>query len=304
MTDARPTVSVIIPTYNRAALLIEALNSVLAQTLQDFEILIVDDGSTDDTQVRLVSYLTDSRIRSIRQDNGGPAKARNRGIEESRGEFIALLDSDDLWLPEKLDKQVAFLRAHPEIGLVYTDVIWIEADGSVANPQPIKAKRRFPTYYEDLMFENVIYGSDSAVIVRAAILKEQALYDIELPTLEDQDLWLRLSACTEFHFLEEPLVNLRVHASNLQRDPDAMTAGRLRFLHKLQRGAPEPYRIHLPDVEYTLYRRIIFGYLLKRRYGMAVRYISQLVMSRPVSAVSLVLEGAARMFRIRNAHWR
>ena len=304
MTDTLPTVAVIIPTYNRAALLIEALNSVLAQTFQDFEVIIVDDGSTDDTADRLKPFLTDSRVRYVRQINGGPARARNYGIREAHGEFIALLDSDDLWLPTKLEKQVALLRANPEIGLVYSDVTWIDANAQPMQPQPAKAQRRFPTYYEDLMFENVIWGSDSTVMVRSELLKSQPLYDPELPTLEDQDLWLRLSVHTEFWNLDESLVNLRVHGSNLQHDPDAMAAGRLRFLHKLQQDTPQAYRHHLPDVEYVLYRRTVFGYLLKKRYGAAIHYAARMIASHPLSVVRITLDGLARLFRIQSAHWR
>ncbi|MFN8377849.1 MAG: glycosyltransferase [Anaerolineae bacterium] len=304
MTGVQPTVSVIIPTYNRAELLIEALNSVLAQTFQDFEILIIDDGSTDDTKVNLEPYLADSRIRYIYQTNGGPANARNRGIDEAQGEFIALLDSDDLWLPEKLEKQVSLLRERLEIGLVYADVIWIAKDGSVINPQPVKAPRRFPTYYEDLMFENVIWGSDSVVIMRSEVLRSIPLYDSELPTLEDQDLWLRLSVCTEFCFLNEPLTKLRAHSSNLQHNPDSMALGRLRFLHKLQRDTPGSYRHHLPDVEYVLYRRIVFGYLLKKQYRAAIRYAIQMIASHPLSVVRITLDGVVRLTRVRSAHWR
>ncbi|MGC4030691.1 MAG: glycosyltransferase family 2 protein [Tepidisphaeraceae bacterium] len=108
-----PRVSVVIPTYNAPVLLLETLGTVLAQTFADFEVVIINDGSTDDTAEQLKA-VTDPRVRVITQPNGGIGAARNRGIDESRGEFIALLDHDDLWLPEKLQAQVDFLDAHPE----------------------------------------------------------------------------------------------------------------------------------------------------------------------------------------------
>jgi glycosyltransferase involved in cell wall biosynthesis len=299
-----PTVAVIIPTYNRAALLVEALESVLAQTFQDFEVFIVDDGSTDDTQIRLDPYLTDPRIHYLSQENGGPARARNTGIRASSSEFIALLDSDDLWLPTKLEKQIALLHAQPDIGLVYTDVTWIEANGEVMERQPVKAPRNFNTYYEDLLYDNVIIGSDSAVLLRRQILGGQELYDPALLTLEDQDLWLRISAGCKISFVDTPLVLLRVHQANLQQNPDSMARGRLLFVEKLKRTLLPAYRHHLPNVEYVQYRRIVFAYLLKRRFGSAARYLLKMMAANPANTLRFFVDALARLPRARDAHWR
>jgi glycosyltransferase involved in cell wall biosynthesis len=304
VTDTKPTVSVIIPTYNRAGLLLEALASVLLQTVQDFEVLIVDDGSTDGTPERIAPLLTDARIRYLQQRNQGPAMARNHGIETAIGDTIAFLDSDDRWLPDKLEQQLQVLNERPEIGLVYTQVTWIDRHGAELDPQPAQAARRWPTYYEDLMFENVITGSDSAVLVRADALRRVAWYDPDLPTLEDQDLWLRLSMITEFACVDEPLVLLRTHGANIQHDPDNMARGRLHFLNKLKREAPQPYRHHLPDVEYVLYRRIVFGYLLKRKYLRSLRYTIQLFVRRPRCIGRLVADAMRRRSLVRSAQWQ
>src|SRR5438874_1624069 len=117
---SRPLVSVVIPTYNSAHYIGEAVQSVLAQTYTNFEVIVVDDGSTDDTRERLESVA--GRIRYLYQPNGGVSKARNRGIQEARGELIAFLDGDDEWLPEKLAKQLAYMRANPSSPLVHADV--------------------------------------------------------------------------------------------------------------------------------------------------------------------------------------
>ena len=303
MAGDTPTVSVIIPTYNRAALLLEALESVLSQTFRDFEVIIVDDGSTDDTLACLMPYLSDSRIQVITQTNGGPARARNRGIEASSGEFIALLDSDDLWLPEKLVKQVALLRDQPEIGLVYTDVIWIEADGRPMDPQPLNAARRFPTYFEDLLYENVIYGPGSSVVFRKSCLESIDLYDEALPPVEDQDFFLRLSANFEFCFLPGELVLMRRHISNLQQNPERMAKARMLFLEKLRTTLPDAMSNHLNEIEYTYMRRNLFGYLLKHRWKAAVCE-SRYFLRHPRRIRQFVCDAFVRFPRVRSTQWR
>jgi glycosyltransferase involved in cell wall biosynthesis len=114
-----PLVSVIVPTYNYAEFIGEAIKSVLDQTIQDFEILVIDDGSTDNTKEVVLSF--GDKVRYFYQSQQGPAKARNKGIVESKGEYIAFLDADDVWLPSKLEKQVNLFRSNPKLGMVVTD---------------------------------------------------------------------------------------------------------------------------------------------------------------------------------------
>jgi glycosyltransferase involved in cell wall biosynthesis len=300
----QPTVAVIIPTYNRAALLIEALESVLAQTFKDFEVFIVDDGSTDDTAARVAPYLADTRIHYVVQENSGATTARNYGIRETSCAYIAFLDSDDVWMPSKLEKQISRLKTDPKVGLVYSDIMWIQFDGKPLRQQPIKAPRRFDNYYEDLLYENVIYGSNSAVVLRASLLEGAELYDPELPALDDQDFWLRLSAVCDIAYVDEMLVKLRAHPSNQQSDPDRMAQGRMLFLEKLKRTLPSEYRHHLPEVEYVLYRRIVFSYLLKRRYDTATRYLLRMVIVRPSNTIRFIRDALARLGRVSTANWQ
>lgn len=138
-----PTVSVIIPTHNRANLIGKAIDSVLDQTCQDFEIIVIDDGSTDNT-AEIVKGFDDFKIHYISHElNRGTSAARNTGIKASRGEYIALLDSDDEWLPEKLDRQVEVLQDEPsEVGVVYSDVLYIDENGKNMNRKLCNPKKR------------------------------------------------------------------------------------------------------------------------------------------------------------------
>ena len=141
----RDLVSVIIPTYNRGRTIERAVDSVLAQDHRSLEVIVVDDGSTDDTAGRMRDrYGHDSRVVYLRQPNGGVCVARNTGMARARGEFIAMLDSDDAWLPGKLRAQVAAFRKHPELSLVWTDMAEVNPEGEIFSP---KYLRRFYSTY-------------------------------------------------------------------------------------------------------------------------------------------------------------
>ena len=135
--NAERRVTVIIPTFNRGWIVSEAIDSVLGQTFRDVELIVIDDGSEDDTQAILNRYLRcehGDKIRMIRQENQGVSAARNRGIREASGRFIALLDSDDLWLPEKLEKQIEFFEKKPDAMICQTQETWIR-NGRRVNPK-------------------------------------------------------------------------------------------------------------------------------------------------------------------------
>ena len=137
----RELVSVVVPTYNRAYCVPRTIDSALAQTYRDVEVVVVDDGSSDDTRgVIARTYGNDSRVRYVYQTNGGVSAARNRGFRKSRGEYVALLDSDDVWMPWKLRAQVECLRHAPEVGMVWTDMEGIDADGAVFSPNYLRIK--------------------------------------------------------------------------------------------------------------------------------------------------------------------
>ena len=207
-----PKVSVIIPTYNRGWILKEAIDSVLAQDFTDFELVVVDDGSTDDTKKILDDYKSDLIV--IRQSNKGVSAARNRGIGAASGGLIAFLDSDDLWLPRKLATQVAFFDANPAAVINQTEEIWIR-NGVRVNPKIRHHK------FAGMIFERSLalcLVSPSAVMMKRSLFDEVGLFDEDLPACEDYDLWLRISWRYPVYLIETPLIIKRGgHADQLSK---------------------------------------------------------------------------------------
>jgi len=198
------TVSVVIPVYNRSVAVRRAIDSVLAQTLQDFEIIIVDDASTDGTPASVKSY-TDPRLRFIRHDrNRGGSAARNSGIRAATAPFVAFLDSDDEWLPTKLEKQLAvFDRSGNNVALVYAGAERAYADGKVE----ISIPKRYEDMVRELLTDNVV-GETSVGMVRRSALEDIGGFDEELPASQDMDLWLRLCERFAADFVPEALVRV------------------------------------------------------------------------------------------------
>jgi len=194
-------VSVIIPTYNRAALVQEAVAAVLAQTYRDFELLVVDDGSTDGTLEALAPFAGRIKVLPLSQRRG-VAAARNAGIAAAQGEWLAFLDSDDLWLPEKLARQMAFMAARPQFLLTQTEEIWVRR-GVRVNPRPSHRKEGGRIFLRSL--ERCLV-SPSAVVLHRDLLDAHGGFDESLPAAEDYDLWLRLSWRHDVGLLPEPLV--------------------------------------------------------------------------------------------------
>jgi len=219
--------SVIIPTFNRAAFLREAVDSVLSQTEKDFELIVVDDGSTDATRATVESY--GERVRYFFQANAGASAARNCGIKNARGQFITFLDSDDLWLPKKLARQIAWMKTHPEIMLCYTDEIWIRR-GVRVNQKKIHAKTGGWIY--PLCLPRCII-SPSSVLMRRELFAAVGVFDEQLPICEDYDLWLRVAAQFEVGFLAEPLIVKRGgHADQLSHSEFGIDRYRVTALMK------------------------------------------------------------------------
>ncbi len=206
-------VSVIIPTHNRAGRVGEAIGSVLKQTYRDWELIVVDDGSTDGT-AEVVRAFDDARISYVSQDNRGVSAARNRGIAEARGEFIAFLDSDDRWEPCKLEVQMAFFSAHPDAHICQTEEVWIR-NGVRVNPRKKHAKPSGWIFKECLPLCVV---SPSAVMIRRAVFDAIGLFDEALVAAEDYDLWLRASLHYEIATLPDALtIKVGGHDDQLSR---------------------------------------------------------------------------------------
>lgn len=229
----RPEISVIIPTYNRRVMVREAIASVLLQRGASFELIVVDDGSTDGTWDDLCSSgfnLCAGAARAIRTSHTGPAAARNRGIALARARMIAFLDSDDLWMPDKLARQSAFMRANPHLAISQTGELWIR-NGRRVNPGRRHLKRA-GDFFADALRTCLI--SPSAVIVKRELLEEAGGFDESMAACEDYDLWLRILARREAGLLDEVLVTRRAgHPGQLSATIPALDRFRILALAKL-----------------------------------------------------------------------
>ncbi len=227
-----PAVSVIIPTFNRASVLDRAVASVLGQTFTDFELIVVDDGSTDETD--RVLARSGARLRVHRQGNQGVSAARNAGIRMARGKWIAFLDSDDCWLPEKLERQIAFFRDHPDAGICQTEEIWIR-NGRRVNP---KRRHRKPSGWIFIDALNLCLVSPSAVMIDRALIDAAGGFDETFPACEDYDLWLRIALHHPIHLIDEPLtVKYGGHPDQLSRMP-ALDQYRIRAIARILSTEP------------------------------------------------------------------
>jgi glycosyltransferase involved in cell wall biosynthesis len=219
----KPTVSVIIPTHNRAALVGTALRSVLAQTFQDFEVLVVDDGSSDDTS-ELCRQFPDARIRWLRHDTArGGGAARNTGITHSRGQYIAFLDDDDEWFPEKLARQMeVMLASPPEVAGVYSGYLIVDRATKRVRGRMIPTRRG--DLQAALLQSNPIGGS-SSVLLKKSALERAGLFDERLPSFQDRDLWIRISREFHFDYVVEPLLNYYLHGTRVWTNPETLMKG-------------------------------------------------------------------------------
>ena len=218
--NKNPAVSVIIPTYNRAHLVGRAIQSVLNQTYQDFEIIVVDDGSIDNTE-EIVNSFDDKRIRYIKhKKNKGAAATRNTGIKNARGEYIAFQDSDDEWLSEKLDEQIKiFKNESNNPGAVYCGVTYIDKKGNSINKKWYPKKKG--NIYEDLLYKNCV-GGCSNVIVKKECFNQVGLFDENFLLCQDIDMWIRIARCYRFSFAKSCLVKYRIHADNRSKNHNLM----------------------------------------------------------------------------------
>lgn len=226
-------ISVIIPSCNRAQTLPRALDSVLHQTLPADEIILVDDGSEDETSALMANDYPQCLY--LRQANQGVSSARNLGISTARGEWIALLDSDDAWQPHKLEKQMNALAASPGLQICHTEEIWIR-HGVRVNPMKKHAKSG-GHIFRSCLPRCVI--SPSSVLLHRTLFEQYGLFDTELPACEDYDLWLRLCVREEVLFVDEPLtVKYGGHDDQLSRRHWGMDRFRVKALEKLLQTTP------------------------------------------------------------------
>ena len=214
-----PLVSIITPVYNLEELILPTLESAFAQTLGDFELIIVDDGSTDAT-IERIGRVRDPRMQLICAPHSGlPAAGRNLAVARAKGKYIAILDGDDLWLPDKLRKQVEFLEEHPTVGMVHTDYVRLLDGRLEPHGNPPVAPGRMPAREALHLLVRGNFVCSPSVVLRRDVLSRVTGFQDTDPNLgcgsEDYDLWLRLAeAGVDFGFLAEPLVHYRVRSSS------------------------------------------------------------------------------------------
>lgn len=228
--------SVVIPAYNVSLYIADCLNSVLAQSETDFEVLVVDDGSTDDT-AQIVSTFEDPRVRLIQRPNGGLAAARNTGIRAAQGDLVAFLDADDRWCPGKLAAHRQVLEADPQISVSYDQSAFIDVHGQRNGLK--MARTRAALTHEVLLLKNYL-GNGSTAVVRRSILEQVGGFDEDLRRFVDHELWVRLTfQGHRFQFIPHVLTEYRVHASSFTADTERMLKSLEAFLAKIATYAPQ-----------------------------------------------------------------
>lgn len=220
-----PLVSAIIPAYNAERYLAAAILSVLAQTYPRMEIVVVDDGSTDHTADIAASFGT--AVRYIRQPNQGVSVARNRGMTEARGEYLAFLDADDEWLPRKIEVQVARLEARPSAAASFTGKVYVDERRGIETVEMLHLE---PDMVGSLLLVSGFVGPPSALLVRRDTLLELGGFDTHLSQSADQDLWIRLAEVGPLDVVDEALVRYRLHEKNMSRNVRLLEADTMRWL--------------------------------------------------------------------------
>lgn len=281
-------VSVIVPAYNSEATVKATIQSILAQTFHDFELLIIDDGSTDGT-AQVAQAIEDDRIRVLSYENGGLATARNRGIDEAQGELLSFIDADDLWTPEKLQDQVDALAANPEAAVAYSWTDYIDENDQFLYPGG-RDKHEGDIYAA--LFQQNFIESGSNLMVRAAALEDVGQFEAEaIAVTEDWDLWLRLAMHYSFALVPKAQILYRVLPQSLSSNFKRQERDTLKVMRDALARSPQQlqpyYRASLSHLyRYLTFRTLSVGrtrrqYLSGLRfYGLALFYEPQLLVKR------------------------
>ena len=254
-----PTISVIIPTYNAERTILETIASVQQQTFSDFELIIINDGSTDRT-LELLNTVSDPRFKIFSYENGGPSVARNHGIAHATGKFIAFLDADDLWTRDKLELQLAALLQHPEAGVAYSWSYFMDNQGkSFHLGEPILFQGNV---YAQLLVMNFI-PNGSSTLVRKQAIESVGEFDPTPKSAEDWDYWLRLAACWPFVVVPKPQIFYRLSLGSLSSKVELVETSNLIVIEKAFQSAP-------PELQF----------LKKQSLSGVYQYVAQLCLTR------------------------
>jgi glycosyltransferase involved in cell wall biosynthesis len=233
MTE-QPLVSVVIATYNMAQYLQKAVDSVLAQTWENLELIVVDDGSTDDTAQVMKAFKDNARVRYLPTENQGQPRAKNTGISSAKGEFIAFCDADDLWSPKKLAIQMPCFQ-NPKVGVVYSEVSYIDKNGTALEKE-IPYERHSGHVTEHLVIKNFVpFGT---AVIRQACVKKNGAFDVDLPMGIDWDLWLRYSMDWHFHYAPEVTYIYRIWPGQMSKNYRGRYENAFRILSKFIAANP------------------------------------------------------------------
>jgi len=267
-----PKVSVIIPTYNCAKYLPEAIDSVLRQTYKEYEIIIVDDGSTDNTKEIVEDFIRrypHIRIRYFYQENKGPAVARNEGIREARGEFIAFLDADDKCLPQRLEEEVKLLNKDRNFGLVHSKIIGLKEEGYIIrkNNSDRREKEKFLSgeIFKYLLLRKA-HICTSTVMVKRECISKVGFFDEKLSLLgsEDRELWLRICMSYKIGYIDKPLVLYRHRKGSMTRNEENMVKARYYILKKIFSHNCYPINLELQAYS-SIHSELAYGNLSNRK---------------------------------------
>jgi len=288
--EATPLVSVVIPAYNAERYLRETIESALGQTWRNLECIVIDDGSTDATP-DVVASFTDNRLRYYRKQNEGTVSAaRNRGIELASGQFIAFLDSDDVWLPGKLEAQIALFLGRPDLGVVYCAY---GITDEVLRVRTVIVPKHGPGVFTQIVLqEGNGVAAGSTMVVRKEILQKYGGFRGELHVSADAELAERIASHCRWDSVDQCLVLYRVHPGQSHRDLARFEHDSLWIFR--DRYGSEEQRPYFRRGMANLYTRLFFYELARRHPSAAARHLKQVLMMRPDRLLRLPLEAMAR----------
>lgn len=276
-----PTISVIIPAYNAEKTIQETIESVLNQTFPDLELIIINDGSTDGT-LEVISSIKDSRIQVLSFPNSGAQKSRNRGIEQAVGEYLSFIDADDLWTPDKLERQLKALQDNPEAGVAYSWTDYIDESG-----EPLPGGQHFKYthhVYERLLLGDFI-GSGSNPLIRQEAFSQVGNFDESLLGGQDWEMWIRLASKYQFTVVTATQVLYRQSAHSWSANLERQEKGYNQVIEKSLGNAPETIQKRRKEIIANRYKFLTFDALesgVSRKYSlMAARFLLIAVKNQP-----------------------
>ena len=291
-----PLVSVVIPAYNAVRTLRATVQSVLTQTVQDFEIIIVNDGSKDDT-FKLAQELSanDARITALTKPNGGVSSTRNMGIRAARGKYVALLDADDLWIPHKLERQLEVLESGQNIFAVQSGAYFVNDNLEILSVRPCVPSKN--ALLEILLFENSP-NAMSTFVIRRDKFDEMGYFDEELEILEDWELIIRIAQTCNMFSIEEPLSLYRVHFGNRSRDLGVHIKPGFLVLDRLfgEPDLPPEVRRNRARIYAHFYIMLCGGSLRAKQYAGVVKWGAKAALADPLS-LSYIFATPLRRFQ-------